>query len=172
MLLYAGAEPWTGPLRIVGTSTVGDREISRVASASTSIWSIDNVAERYQKARLSSTQRLSVVQQPHMPMAFAPKDGKTTWDSCLGAKLDLPFIVNRRGELKGDITIGCESLPGYNKLPTEKVAKDKNEGLLKFDFNKNTHKGLKPGTYHLVFTAASAFKWAPDPAPKTARRKR
>lgn len=165
VLLRAGGEAWSGPVHIVGTAKDGERELKRKAAISSTIWSIDNLANRYHRARLTTHNVLAVVQEPTAPASLTAA-GKTSWESCLGAKFDLPLKLTRHADLKGDITVNCLAFPGYAKLPNAKIAKDKDEGVFKFDFNKNSNKALKPGTYEVTFTTTSTFKWKPDPARK------
>ncbi len=159
-LLLSAAEdapPWSGQLKITGRAKINDQEITHNAAAGTVVWGSTNRQESPVRARLAGDLGFSVIDTETQPVAIQIGDEQVL-ETAVGAKLEIPIKVTRRGDFKEVLKLTGVDVPKNLKLDAN-IAADKTEGKLTFDI-LNT---VAPGTYTLLLQSSSKLNYRRNP---------
>jgi hypothetical protein len=117
LLLTASDEAarWVGPVRIVGKAHVGEAEIVREARAAVVTWNVPDFNNEPVPARLTQELALAVCDGDPAPISVEPAEDKT-WEVAVGAKLEIPLKVTRRGGFGEPLKLKAFGAPAIETL--------------------------------------------------------
>ena len=154
----ADAKSWSGDIRIVGKTQVGDRQLVREARFASLVWGhifADSIRVR---SRLTQHVPLSVNGFEAAPVIIAPAEDKE-WTVEVGQKLELPIKVTNHSR-KGTLTVEPFELFGMLRSPpTVNVAQDATEATLTIPFTPNGNFQVKPGRYQFALLGTGIAKY-------------
>ena len=145
------AASWQGFVRVVGQAG----ELKRPARSGTISWSIGNRDTEFTRARLSHQLPLSMVSEEKEPVIIQPSQDH--YEIELGAKLEIPFKLEKSMGLKGDFTIVAHGLP-HTKPPSVKLKQDAGEGKLVLTFAKSNEFKVEPGQWTFSLRGTGTIK--------------
>jgi hypothetical protein len=154
----ADAKSWSGDIRIIGTTRVGDRELIRTARFASLVWGhifADSIRVR---SRLTQHVPLSVNGFEDAPVVIDLGENKE-WTVEVGQKLNLPIKVTNHAR-KGTLTVEPFELFGMLRSPpTVNVAEDATEATLTINFAPNGNFLVKPGRYQFALLGTGIAKY-------------
>jgi hypothetical protein len=159
-----GAPAWTGPIKIVGTATIGGKEVVREARSASIVWPIQPGQNIPTISRVDRGVLLAV--RPNAPYSLTPS-------------LDKPALVQgEKGTLKVKLTrispdfktpLTVQSTPAelppglsLNNNQPITIAPNAAEGALPINVPPN----LPPGTYTIVLRTQTQMPYSKDPMAK------
>jgi len=149
---------WSGDIRIVGKTQVGDRQLVREARFASLVWGhifADSIRVR---SRLTQRVPLSVNGSETAPVTIQPAADKE-WTVEVGQKLELPIKVTNHSR-KGTLTLEPFELFGMLRSPpTVNVAEDATEATLTIPFTPNGNFQVKPGRYQFALLGTGIAKY-------------
>jgi hypothetical protein len=152
------AAAWSGPIRVVGKATVGEKEVEREARTAVYIWGTNNIQQELPQTRLSQDILLSVVEKEQAPL-IASSESKV-WEVALGGEIEIPLKVSKHGEIKGDVKLTATGLPAELKIGDTTVKGGEGDATAKLTVNNNN---AKPGTYTFFFNAQGKYAYERNP---------
>lgn len=162
---------WTGPIELVGTAKVGEKEIKSIARPASIIWGTRVFGNATQiRSRLDMETVLSVVASEVECTRLAPKEDKV-FEVTEGETLELPVVLTETGRRSGNLQVNVHGFPGLHRNPPAVSIPDSaGEAVLKFPFTKNGNFELAPGRYQFVLRGVGNRKYErnPEAAKRTA----
>ena len=158
------AAAWSGVLKIVGQSKVGDQTVKRIARSGVTAWGgavgqNANQPGRPAEARVCSELALAVVDFETIPVSVTVNDGKPI-EMSRGGKLEVPLKVVRRDNFKEALTLTPLGLPTALKAQNVTIAANANDGKLTLDIPANTN----PGTLSFYLRGPAKLSYKRDVA--------
>lgn len=96
------AQPFTGPLKIVGRAKIGDKDVQAEAIALTQLWNVEDHGREEIISRTAVDNVLAVSSYELAPVSVDPAEEKT-WETTLGGKITIPINITRRGEFNNNL---------------------------------------------------------------------
>lgn len=152
-----GAAAWQGPIRIVGRAKLGEQQLVRGATASTTVWETANRQQQAPEFRVQRELLLSVIGEQE-PALLQVGDGAPI-ETSLGGAIELPIKVTRRGEFAEALKLQAAGLPAEVK-PGDVDIKPGEDGKLAWTI---ANANAKPGTYTFVLRSDTKLKYAQYP---------
>ena len=153
------AAPWSGVIRIVGRTTVGDREVVRNARFAALIWGhvfADSIRVR---SRLTTEIPLSVNGFERAPVIIEATN-KEPLSVEIGQEIDLPIRVADSGSRKGGLTVTVDGLYGIHRSPPSvNVAEAGGDAVLKINFNKTGNFDVAAGRYQFTLKGVGTTRY-------------
>jgi len=97
------AADWSGPIRVIGRAKGGEQEMTRDARAGLVTWNVGDYNNEAIPSRLARELFVGVAAEPS-PFLVLPAENKV-WETSLGAKLQVPLQLVRRGEFKDSVKL-------------------------------------------------------------------
>ncbi len=119
---------WAGEIQMMGKHA----ETSRMASVGILTWAAKDYSKERLRSRVTTSLPLMVSSEKAL-LSLAPKEAKT-WEVEIQKQLDLPIVLTKSGEIKGNVTITPYGLPEFRRPPSVNVAEKEQEGILKISF--------------------------------------
>jgi hypothetical protein len=118
VFLTAGefAEKYAGALRILGRAQIGGSVVQREARGGTVVWRNPDFNNDPVTARLTRDFEFAVSAAESAPISIEPSEDKV-WEAALGAKLEIPLKITRRGEFKDPLELRAAGAPGIEAFP-------------------------------------------------------
>ncbi|MBC8352824.1 MAG: pre-peptidase C-terminal domain-containing protein [Planctomycetes bacterium] len=165
--------PAISNLKIVGTSKIADRDVTRVARCGTANTPRAMLQPNQQPAnslpaRVSREIALSVVDGVS-PFAVQLKNDKV-WETTRAGILKIPYTAKRQSEYKGQVQCQIENLPANINRTAFNIAANNAAGEFQLTLRTNT----PAGTYSLhagAFVAAYSYSRNPEAAEAAKKRK-
>lgn len=107
-------------------------EIVEEARVGTLRWGVRDYSRERYSSRLTSTMPLHVSSQKAV-LALSAKEEKT-WEVELQKQLDLPIMLTKNPNIKGNVAITPYGLPNFRRPPSVNIAEKDKEGTLKISF--------------------------------------
>lgn len=149
------AAAWSGPIRISGSATIGERLVQRTAHPAAFIWDTPSKGGQV-RSRLTQNLILTVTSEI-APVGVSVQQSLFT--TARGGKLVIPFQLARRGDIKDKIGLGAEHLPKGIKAEV-KLEDKKDTGEL--------HLTLEPkapvGEFSFVLSGKTKIGYRRNPA--------
>ncbi|HEY2344095.1 MAG TPA: hypothetical protein VGH90_13720, partial [Chthoniobacteraceae bacterium] len=157
LLLTAGpaAEKYAGPLRIVGRAHIGDCAVRHEARGGTVLWRVPDFNETPVSARLTREFPFAVSDAEEAPISIEPTEDKV-WETALGAKVEIPLKITRRGEFKDPLELRAGGAPGIEAWTHLTAAP--NDTTLKATIDPTALK-LPAGEHTIYFTGLTKGKF-------------
>ncbi len=145
------AAAWSGPIRITGSTKIGDQEVNREARNGSIIWGTRVFGNQRQiRSRLDEEIVLSVIETEVEPATLAPAEEKI-WTVEMNQTLEIPFLVTDVGQRKGSLQVEVFGFPGILRSPpSTSVAEGKSTGSLSISFKPSGNFQIAPGKYQFV----------------------
>jgi hypothetical protein len=153
------AAPWAGSVKVVGKSKIGDKDVARESRYGSILWGSANRQQALPEFRLQQTFQLSVADKEVEP-AFVQIGDDKLWETSLGANLEIPVAVTRRGDFKEAIKLTAAGLPNELKPKEINVAADAKEGKFELQINQQN---TKPGVYTFYMKGETKQKYVRNP---------
>jgi len=161
----AGTPAWSGPVEVIGLARIGDSYVTHNARKATLVWSCrpnDGTAPPAE-ARLTSALYVSVSGSETAPFVATPKGPSA--ELAPGGQASVPFVIERRGEFKGNVVVSAQRLPPNIEAEPVTVAADQAEGTLVLKAKPEA----TVGEFNLVLAAVADASYSRNPeAAKTA----
>ncbi|MCB1061737.1 MAG: pre-peptidase C-terminal domain-containing protein, partial [Verrucomicrobiae bacterium] len=154
------AAAWSGPITIVGKSSIGGKEVSRTARNASLVWGVifsDSIRVR---SRLDLETVLSVIAEEDTPGLLTQADPGKAWEVELNQDLEIPIKLINPGARKGNLTVVPYGFPGMLRSPPSvTIAETATEGVLKISFKPNGNFKAAPGKYQFVLQGIGLTKY-------------
>ena len=98
------APAYAGPVRLVGTARVGDKDLVSDVRQGTLVFPVGNVESERPEARVAREFGLAISDKEPAPVIIAPAEDKV-WEVMAGAKLKVPLAVKRQPEFGGTLKL-------------------------------------------------------------------
>jgi hypothetical protein len=154
-----GAASWSGPIKIVARGKIGDVEVAREARYGDVVWGTANRQAQSPQFSLSPTLQLGVLDKDMEP-AFVQVGEDKVYETSLGANVEIPITVTRRGDPKEAIKLTAAGLP--NEIRPKEVNLDGNTAAGKFELQLN-QQNIKPGLYTFYMKGETKRKYVRNP---------
>lgn len=153
------AKRWAGEIKIIGRSTINEKEIVREAKFASLIWGhVFSDAIRV-RSRLTTQIPLSVNEDEKASVILSPVENKE-WTVELNQKLEIPIKTVENGTRKGNLTVEPHGLFGMLRSPpTVNIAEKKTEGTLVIDFKPNGNFKAEPGRYQFCLLGVGVTRY-------------
>ncbi len=152
LVVSDAAEAWTGPIRVTGSATIGDKKVVHTATPATVSWGPDHTRE-FVRSRLSSELVVSIADRDMAPISIQfAKTG--VLEVKKGESLKLTAKLTRRDGGKAACVLRPRDLPPGVTAAEVTIAADKAEGTLEW---KVTPKAAT-GNYSLWLQAETKIK--------------
>ena len=153
------AAPWQGNIEITGECA----GVVQIAVGGILKWGVTDMTKERTSSRLSSGIPLAVcaAEVPRLRIDVVPEAGQIE----LGKDLTFKIKVERKGAVKGAITVTPSGLPGFTKPPTVTIAEKDSEASLKVPFRPDNINRPGEGNGTVVFLAsaiAPAYRSHPE----------
>ena len=155
----ADAEPWAGPVRVVGHAQSGERTLDREASAGVVLWTVGDYNNETIHTRLSPQFTLSVMSEESTPLRVAAAEPKT-WEGPVGSKMEIPLKVERLGDFNQTLKLKAVGLAPLAKLPEIEVKEKEGDATLVIDLGEYK---LEEGEYEFALFTATKGKYRNQP---------
>ncbi|MDX1947488.1 MAG: hypothetical protein SFU86_18960 [Pirellulaceae bacterium] len=162
MLVLTAAEdaaPWAGAIKVIGKGKVGDQEVTREARYACVVWGVQNRQQQAPEFRLSRSLQLGVIDKDIEPALVEVGEGKI-YDTSLGANVEIPLKVTRRGDFKEPIKLVPAGLPNEIKPKDLTIDGAKADGKLEIAL---TQQNIKPGSYTFYLRGETKRKYVRNP---------
>ncbi|MCA9148676.1 MAG: hypothetical protein KDA92_05235 [Planctomycetales bacterium] len=187
LLLQASvdAEPYVGPIQIVGEAIVEGKSLRREAREVTLTSATGNIEQSRPAARLAREMILSVIRSdsalgtvdipatadlPRLRDARQASAISTVslaeanaplWQTCVGGKLSVPLKLARHGlEFKSDLTLNPLGLPDKCKATATAIKPDGSDATLDLTLDAAD---IKPGLYTVFLRGAAKVGYSRNP---------
>jgi hypothetical protein len=154
-----GAAAWSGPIKIVAKAKIGDKDVVREARYAEVVWGTQNRQAMTPEFRLSPTLQLGIIDKDLEP-AFVQVGEDKVYETSLGANVEIPITVTRRGDPKEAIKLTAAGLP--QEIRPKEVNLDGNTGNGKFELQLN-QQNIKPGIYTFYMRGETKRKMVRNP---------
>ena len=153
------AAAWAGPIKVVGKSKIGDREVVREARYGLIVWGSQNRQQQPPTFRLAGGMQLGVIDKETDPALVQIGEDKV-WETSLGGKLEIPVTVTRRGDFKDAIKLTAAGLP--QQIRPKELNVDGNKGDGKFELELN-QQNTPLGVYTFYVRGETKWKYPRNP---------
>ncbi|MBC8354295.1 MAG: hypothetical protein H8E66_20060 [Planctomycetes bacterium] len=157
------AKAWSGDIRVVGKSTVEDKELVRYARGGVVVWDNGNRTLAPLNYRASRGVSFAVIDQDP-EQAFIDVGDDKIWETSLGGKLEIPVKVTRREDFKSDVSLVPINAANEFKPGNIAVKADAADAKLALDIK---NKATKPGLYTFYLRADTKIKHSLNPTAVT-----
>jgi hypothetical protein len=154
-----GAAAWSGPVKIVANARIGDKDVVREARYAEVVWGTQNRQAQTPDFRLSPTLQLGIIDKDMEP-AFVQIGEDKVYETSLGANVEIPITVTRRGDQKEAIRLVAAGLP--NEIRPKELNLDGNTANGKFEVQLN-QQNIKPGVYTFYMRGETKRKMVRNP---------
>jgi len=134
---------WAGQFQVLGTASLGSRQIMREARTTTVIWPSSDVSVDPSQVRFARDLAISVSGEEPASLVMAAAEEKT-WEATTGAKLDIPFAITRSTDFNSALKLKPLGLLGSAAKETDVDGKATN-ATVRLDLAK-----VPAGEYQLV----------------------
>ena len=145
---------WMGPIRILGKSKLGDRDVARYARIISVVWNTGNRTTQPAHFRVMRDLVLSVTSRETYPALVQVGDGKLL-ETSRGGKIDVPIKVTRRLGFAEKFKLIAQNVPGEVKPGDLEINGDKSEGTLAVHITNNK---AKVGFYNFYLRSDTKVK--------------
>ena len=145
------APEWRGPITVIGTAQAGSGEITRRARTASVVWTVPDTNNEVAQSRMTHNLMLAISGKETIPIRLEG-EGKDDWETSLAGKLEIPILVERRGDFGGDMKLKPAGPPALEAAPEFEIKGSTNRTTLVVDLTKTK---LPIGT-HLVYLRAQA----------------
>lgn len=152
------ANPWAGPIRIIGRAESAGQKLIREARYGAILWGTANKTLVRPEFRLTREFYLAVV--PEVIPALVKATVEPVLESSLGGKFDIPLELTRRGGFAEAVKLVAQDVPAELKPADVDIAADKSAGKLAISL---TNSKLKPGVYTFHLRSDTKFKYSRNP---------
>jgi hypothetical protein len=162
VLVFSAAESAAaaaGPVKIVAKAKIGDREIVREARYARAVWGSQNRQQQLPQFSLGESIQIGIIDKDTEP-AFVQIGEDKVYETSLGANVEIPINVTRRGDQKEAIKLTATGLP--NEIRPKEVNLDGNTAAGKFEVQLN-QQNIKPGTYTFYLRGETKRKMVRNP---------
>jgi hypothetical protein len=150
---------WTGPIKIVARGKIGDREVVREARYATVVWGTQNRQQSPPEFKLTRIMQLGIVDKDVEP-AFVQIGEDKVYETSLGANVEIPITLTRRGDFKENVKLVADGVP--NEIRPKEVNLDGNTGAGKFELALN-QQNIRPGVYTFFMRGETKRKYVRNP---------
>lgn len=144
-----------GWLRVFGRAMVDGQVLVREARAATVV-SAGQRNQRVSRARLATALPVAVVAE-EAPLRVRLK--QRTFAASLGGSLEIPFTVERRGEMRGPVVVSVLGLQRNVARQSVTVRPDASEGAISLNLRGNA----QAGTYRFYVVASGPVQYRRNP---------
>jgi hypothetical protein len=157
------APAWAGPIRIVAKSKIGappdTRELTREARYGVVVWGTPNRQQQPGEFRLAPSFSLGVIDKEMEP-ALVRIGEERIYDTWLGASLEIPITIARRGDFKDPVKLVPVGLS--QQMRPKDVTFDGDKKEAKFELTLNPQ-NVKPGSYTFYMKGETKRKYSRNP---------
>jgi hypothetical protein len=156
------APAWSGLVRVVGSATIGAREVRQQAESASINWTVNDYDKERVFSRIGDALIVGLVEEK-APLVIVAAENKI-WETALGGKIDVPFKLSANAEIKDKITVRTIDFPGMGKKPPQaQIDKGKVEGTLTISFlNNRDDNKFKPGIHRFMLQASTKLGYRRD----------
>jgi len=115
------AARWIGPVRVLGKAKAGETELVQTARGGVATWSVPDYNNEPVTGRLTRDFVVAVNGADPMPISVEPAEDKV-WEVAVGAKLEIPLKVTRRGDFNEALKLKAFGAPEIEKAAEVDVA--------------------------------------------------
>lgn len=162
VLVFSAAESAVAaaaPIKIVAKAKIGDRELVREARYAKVVWGSQNRQQQTPQFSLGQSIQLGIIDKDTEP-AFVQIGEDKVYETSLGANVEIPITVTRRGDQKEAIKLTATGLP--NEIRPKEVNLDGNTASGKFELQLN-QQNIKPGVYTFYMRGETKRKLVRNP---------
>jgi hypothetical protein len=149
------AAAWGGEVQITGTSSIGGSEITRIASAGSLLWDVNDYATEPIHSRLTCGFYLSVAGDEFAPLAFTG-EGRTNLEAQPNEKIHIPLQWIAKADLSGNLKFKPVGLPEFDGVAVLEVNSKTNVVSLELDLAQTK---LPLGTHDFYVFAQGQAKY-------------
>jgi len=154
------APSWVGSIRVVGRATDGSRTLVRQGRYAATIWGTANRQQQPAEFRLVSHLQLALLDAEPAPALVKLGEGPLV-ESAVGATVELPVAVVRRGEFKGPLQLTPVGLPQTLRPQPLRIEGNQEQGKWTLPLNQAN---LRPGDYTFFLKGETTGKFVRNPA--------
>src|SRR5947208_9621457 len=103
------AAAWAGPIKIIAKGKIGEREVTREARYGVVVWGTPNRQQQPAEFRLAPGFSLGVIDKETEPALVRIGEDKV-YETSLGANVDIPIKIARRGDFKDPVKLTAVGL--------------------------------------------------------------
>ena len=157
------APAFAGPLKLVGRSKVGEKELHRDARGGTMIFPVGTTDTERPESRVTQPFSIAIMDKESAPVSIAAAEFKT-WDAQTNGKVEIPLRVTRRGDFNAKLKLKplgpgtAEALKEFEIEPTATNA------VLKLDLAALK---LPPGRHVFAVQGMTTGKYRNNPEAAT-----
>lgn len=153
------AAAWSGPIKVVAKGKIGDREVVREARYAEVVWGTPNRQQQVPEFRLTPAVQLGIIDKDTEP-AFVQVGEDKVYETSLGANVEIPITVTRRGDFKEALKLTAAGLPNEIRPKEANVAGNAAAGKFELQLNQQN---IKPGIYTFYLRGETKRKLVRNP---------
>jgi hypothetical protein len=150
------ASAWAGPIKIIGTSRLGEKEVTREARYAVVVWGSPNRQQQPAQFRLAPVLELGVIDKELEPALVQVGEGRV-YVTALGGKLELPIKAIRRDGFSEAIKLTAVGLAQPMRPKDVTLEGGKNEAKLEIAL---AQQNIRPGSYTFYLKGETKHKYA------------
>ncbi len=156
------AAGWMGPVKVLGTASIGETEVVRVARGGTVKWTVADYNTEAVQSRLTGDFVVAVTSLESAPISVEANEDKV-WETSVAGKLKIPIRVVRRDNFGANLKLKAGGLAALEKLKEIEVDGKATSAMVELDL---TEHAVPPGTYdfHLQTQATAKYRQNPEAA--------
>lgn len=154
---------WNGQIKVIGKAQINGQEVVREARYAVMVWGSANRQQAPPSFRLTPVLHASVMDKETEPVFVQAED--KIWETCLGANLEVPLTVVRRGDFKEAVKLTAAGLP--QEIKPKEINAGGEMGATKLEIPLNVQ-AIKPGVYTFYLRGESKRKYTRNPDAVTA----
>jgi hypothetical protein len=159
LLAAEDASAWAGPIKIVATTRVDGKEVTREARYAVVAWGSPNRTQQPAEFRLAPELRLGVIDKESEPALVRIGEDKL-YETSLGGNLELPITLTRRGDYKDPIKLVAVGLTQQMRPKDVTLSGDTNQAKFELSLNQQN---IRPGSYTFYMKGESKRRYARNP---------
>jgi hypothetical protein len=153
------APAWAGPIKVIAKGTVAGREVTREARYGVVVWGTANRQQQPSDFRLAPGLSLGVIDKEVEPALVRIGEDKV-YETSLGANLEMPITMTRRGDFKDTVKLVAVGLT--QQMKPKDVTLDGGKTEAKFELALN-QQNIRPGSYTFYMKGETKRKYARNP---------
>jgi len=153
------ASTWAGPIKVVAKAKVGGPEVTREARYGVVVWGTANRQQQPAEFRLAPGLSLGVIDKETEPALVRIGEDKV-YETAVGANLEMPIKIARRGDFKDSVKLVALGLP--QQLRPKDVTFDGDKAEAKFELALN-QQNIRPGSYTFYMKGETKRKYSRNP---------
>lgn len=153
------APAWAGPIKVVAKGTIAGREVTREARYGVVVWGTANRQQQPSEFRLAPALSLGVIEKEVEPALVRIGDDKV-YETSLGANVEMPIHVIRRGDFKDAVKLVAVGLT--QQMKPKDVTLDGDKAEAKFELALN-QQNIRPGSYTFYMKGETKRKYTRNP---------